>query len=111
MYKIKKISLSVASLLGLVVLSSACPSFANSFSYNHPRRAEVLRRDGNLNRELNHDYGHLNGHFSQLKSEDRAIRRQEQRDARLNGGYITRGQQYQLNREENRLQHQINRDY
>ena len=111
MSKINKVALSVVSLVGLVVLSSNCPSLANSFAVNHPRRAEVLRRDNVLNRELNSDYGYLNGHFGQLKAEDRTIRYQEQRDARINGGYITPGEQRQLNREENRLQRQINRDF
>lgn len=111
MVKIHKMAISAASLLGLVVLTANVPSFANSFSYHHPRRAEVLRRDNVLNREVNHDYVRLHGHFGQLKHEDWAIRRQEQRDARINGGYITRGQQAQLNREENHVQRQINRHY
>jgi hypothetical protein len=111
MFKINKIALSVASLLGLVVLSSSCPSLANSFSYYHPRRAEVLRRDNILNREINGDYGRLNGHYGQLEREDCSIRREEQRDARMNGGFITSGEQLHLNREENHVQRQINRDY
>lgn len=76
----------------------------------HPRRAEVLGRDGRINNQLNRDYGHLNGHFGQLKAEDRSIRRQEQRDFRRNGGFITRGQQARLNHEENHVQRQIRRD-
>jgi hypothetical protein len=107
----KTAMLSVASLMGLLVLSSSCPSFAWGWNCVHPRRAEVLHRDAYLNAEINHDYGRLNGHFGQLKREDYAIRRQEQRDAYINGGYITPGQQRQLNREENRLQRQINWDY
>jgi hypothetical protein len=111
MFKINRIALSAASLLGLLVLSSSCASLASSFSYNHPRRAEVLRRDTILNREINHDYGRLTGHYGRLEREDRSIRWQEQRDARLNGGFITPGEQRHLNHEENRLQRQINRDY
>ncbi len=103
--------LSVASLMGLLALSSSLPSFAWGWSCEHPRRAEVLRRDAYLHSEINHDYGRLNGHYGQLQREAYAIDRQEQRDAYLNGGYITRGQQHQLNREENRLQRQINWDY
>ena len=96
--------------LGLLLTACSLPSFAGNFWHNHPRRAEVLRRDNNINREINHDRGDLGGHYGQLKAEDRAIRWQEQRDARMDGGHITRGEQRQLNREENHLQNQIRRD-
>lgn len=96
--------------LGLVLSSANTSSFAGNFQKNHPRRAEVLHRDRNINNRINADRGNLDGHYGQLKREDRSIRRQEQRDARINGGYITKGQQHQLNREENRLNRQIRRD-
>ena len=80
------------------------------FRENHPRRAEVLRRDNGLNRQINEDKGDLNGHYGQLKHEDNSIRRQEQNDARENGGHITKQEQGQLNHEENGLQRQVNRD-
>jgi hypothetical protein len=90
----------------------ATPSFAyNSWDWNHPRRAEVLRRDAALNHEINCDAGCLHGHYGQLKAEDRAIRNQEQWEARMNGGFITSAQQRQLNREENALQRQISFDH
>jgi hypothetical protein len=72
-----------------------------SFAQNHPRRAEVLGRDNNLNNQLTADKGNLDGHYGQLSREDSAI---------FNGGYITKGEQNQLNREENHVQNQINRD-
>jgi hypothetical protein len=93
-----------------VILCSSVPSYAGTFKQNHPRRAEVLGRDNNQNRQLNRNFGNLGGHYGQLKSEDAGIRRQEQRDARINGGYITKGQQAQLNREENHVERQIQRD-
>jgi hypothetical protein len=102
---------SAVLALGTIV-GTAAPSFAdNCFGFYHPARAEVLRRDARLNREINHDYGFLRGHFGQLKAEDRAIFRQEQMDAWRNGGYITPGQYRQLNHEENGLQRQINYDH
>lgn len=104
--KVAPISLA----LGLMITASILPSFARNFCQNHPRRAEVLRRDNNINREINRERGDLGGHYGQLKSEDRAIRKQEQRDARMNGGHITAAEQQQLNREENRLNNQIRRD-
>ena len=100
--------LSVVSL-GLVITSTA-PSFAGDFKQNHPRRAEVLGRSKNINNRLNKNYGHLGGHYSQLKHEDKSIARQEQRDASQNGGHITKGEQNQLNREENHVNNQIIKD-
>jgi hypothetical protein len=82
----------------------------NKFVQNHPRRAQVLSRDANLNYNINKDEGHLGGHYNQLEHEDRSIQHQEQRDAGQNGGHITRAEQNQLNREENGLRNQIRRD-
>jgi hypothetical protein len=84
-------------------LTSVAPSFAGNFKQNHPRRAEVLGRDRNIGNRINNDYGHLGGKYGHLAGQDRQIAMQEQRDARQNGGFITRGQQGQLNREENSL--------
>lgn len=105
-------STSVAIALGSILLTAA-PSFADSCNWFHfhPRRAEVMRRDAFLRREINGDRGYLRGHFGQLMREDRGILRQEQLDARRNGGFITPWQQSQLNREENALRRQINYDH
>jgi hypothetical protein len=80
------------------------------FADRHPRRAEVLGRDQNLNHAIQANKGDLNGHYKQLKREDGAIKRQEQADARFNGGHITPAEKRQLNREENRLARQIKHD-
>jgi hypothetical protein len=106
MFKVTTPKVAAFAALALTVLTTL-PSFAWGC---HPRRAEVLGRDSRINGELNRDYGHLNGHFGQLKSEDRSIRRQEQRDFRRNGGFLTRGQQAHLNHEESHVQRQINHD-
>ncbi|HEY9676677.1 MAG TPA: hypothetical protein V6C76_01650 [Drouetiella sp.] len=99
---------------GVPVVSPGIPGAGfggGNFATNHPRRAEVLGRDNGLNQEINADRGNLSGNYRHLEHEDQAIRNQEQADARANGGFITQGQQNQLNREENRVQNQINRDY
>lgn len=106
MYKFN-VSKSAAVAAIALTFMSTLPSFAWG---NHARRNEVLGRDNYINREINRDRGQLNGHYSQLKGEQLAIRRQEQRDFRRNGGHLTMGQQRQLNREENHLQRQVNRD-
>jgi len=102
---------SIALVVGTLI-ATAAPSFAfpgcNPF---HPRRAEVFRRDAVLRHEINGDRGYLRGHYGQLMGEDRGILRQERRDLRRNGGYLTSWQAHKLNREENRLQRQINWDH
>ena len=100
-----------ATVLSALTLSSLQPSFAGQFRQNHPRRAETLGRDRNINNRINQDRGQLGGHYNQLERQDQSIRRQEQRDARINGGYITPGQQKQLNREENHVNREIRTDY
>ena len=102
-------SILAAVLLGLS-LSAVPTGWAQDFAENHPRRAEVMHRDRQHQNELNAEKGHLNGHYRQLSREDRRIAHQQRRDARMNGGHITRGEQHQLNREENHEQRQINRD-
>jgi hypothetical protein len=100
-----------ATIGGVCLTQQPSQAWGGSFANRHPRRAEVLTRDNIERNELRADRGNLGGHYGQLMQEDRTIHRQEQRDARINGGYITRGQQNQLNREENRLQWQTNRDF
>ena len=94
-----------------LILSSTTSALANrSFAQVHPRRAEVLGRDNRLNNRINNNYGNLGGHYGQLEHQNNQIRQQEQNDARRNGGYITRGQQGQLNREENSLSNEVRMD-
>lgn len=97
-----KTALYSTLVLGLI-LGTALPSLAGNFAHQHPRRAEVLRRDNHINNRINQDKGHLGGKYGHLEHQDASIRNQEQRDAHRNGGYITKGQQGQLNREENSL--------
>lgn len=104
-------NLSVLSLAAAVLLATQTQSFAGEFAQKHPRRAEVLHRSNHINNRINADKGNLSGHYSQLKREDRSVVRQEQHDARTDGGHITRGEQKQLNHEENHLNKQIQRDH
>ena len=107
----RRIVVAASALIALMTLSTTA-SFANrGFAQQHPRRAEVLGRNNNINNRLNSDYGKLGGHYGQLKSEDQSIRQQEQADAKFNGGYITKGEQRQLNGEENHVNNQIRNDY
>jgi hypothetical protein len=106
----KKAVIPAAAMMA-VMLCSSQPSYAGHFRQNHPRRAEVLGRDHNINNRINQDRGQLGGHYGQLEAQDQRIQSQEQRDARINGGFITRGQQAHLNQEENHLNREVRQDY
>jgi hypothetical protein len=84
-----------------------------AFEKNHPRRTEVLKREDNQVARVNHAETDKNLTYQQgskIKAEENGIRRQEQAEAKANGGYITKGEQQQLNREENKVGREINRD-
>ena len=103
----------LASFLAILIVGSfAGSAFAKrgDFREDHPRRAEVLRRNHNLGQQIQADKGHLDGQYTALERQDQRIKRQEQHDAHMNGGYITPSQQHQINREENRLHREIRQD-
>jgi hypothetical protein len=103
-----KVALLTAALT--TIAASGSPAWAGDFAQKHPRRAEVLGRGMNLNHRITKNAGNLDGHYNQLKHEDHSIHRQEQADARANGGHITAGEKQQLNREENHVSRQIQHD-
>lgn len=105
--------LSALLVIGLAgsLLSQSAFAYGRNFANHHPRRAQVLGRDNHLGNRISNDRGQLGGNYGNLMSQDRRIQRQEQRDARRNGGYITPGQQAHLNREENRLSNEVRRDH
>lgn len=110
----KKLDKPLALIMGCLavgVVVTGTPSLAGEFAEKHPRRAEVLNRDNNLKNQTNRDEGHLGGHHGQLRHEEHAIKKQEQADAAAHGGHITRGEQHQINKEENHVEHQIQRDH
>src|SRR5690242_4920348 len=74
------------------------------FAKKHPRRNEVNKRVKRQRARINE--GVKNGTLTpqeaqQLKANDRAIKAQEHADVKANGGYLTKGEQKQLNQEEN----------
>jgi hypothetical protein len=97
-----KLLVALAVVDALVMVSS--PAMAATWSQKHPRQHEVLAREHNQIRRINQERreGELTrGQARALRAGDRAIASQDHADARANGGYITRKQQAQLNREEN----------
>jgi hypothetical protein len=112
--------LAAAALLALLAAPATVqaapknrPENRKNFQQNHPRRAEVLKRDDHQSNRANEARkdGKLTGRQdARIQRQERNIRRQEQADAAKNGGHITKGEQRQLNREENGVNREINRD-
>ncbi len=77
----------------------------------HPRMREAMGRNRNINRRMDRDYGHLGGNYGKLEGERHNIAQQERKDYKQNGGYLTKGEQHQFNKEDNNLNRQIANDY
>ncbi|MBS0386577.1 MAG: hypothetical protein JSS00_14640 [Proteobacteria bacterium] len=103
----------VGALSALAVLGAASSASAETrWEYHHPRRDQVVDRLQNQNRRIAEERREGDLSFAQahrLRVADRVIFRQEQFDARLNGGHITRAEQRRLNREENAVSRRIGR--
>jgi len=85
----KLIRLATVAFASTVLMGAAAPAFAESeWDATHPRRDEVNDR---------------------LHNQDHRIRNEERRMAARDGGHITRADQHILNRQENRVSHQIGR--
>ena len=96
------LAMSALVLLGLGVASAQ----AEPFAFTHPRQAEVIgRAQYQMNRvrdaRAEGEIGPYAAH--RMIRVDRQIIHQDRRMARVNGGYITRGQFHALNHQENRL--------
>jgi len=101
-------ALGLATLLGSAVSASA----GTYWERHHPRRDEVIDRLHHQSMRIREERREGELSFAQahyLRGEDRAIFRQEQFDAHLNGGHITRAEQRALNQEENGVSGQIGR--
>lgn len=75
-----------------------------TWAQNHPRRAQVNGRLRNQRRRINQGVksGKLtSAQAAQLHKDDRQIRHEERRMASQNGGHITKGEQRELNHQEN----------
>jgi hypothetical protein len=95
-----------------LTFAGASAASAHSWHTSHPRRAEVNHRLADQEHRINRDLreGRISPRrAAYLHHEDHAIRMQERRDAALDGGHITRGEQLQMNHEENLESRQIHR--
>ena len=104
--------LVAAAALGASFTVSANAAVPTRFDLHHPRRAEVIHRLERQSQRIREERKEGDISFSEarmLHREDRAVFRQEQREARRNGGFLTKAEQRRLNREENGISHQIGR--
>ena len=98
--------------LALTFGSVASASAETRWEHNHPRRDQVIDRLHRQNMRIRDERreGGLTGQQARsLHAADRSIFRQEQADARANGGHITKSEQHALNQEENGVSKQIGR--
>ena len=101
------------ALVGSLTLPSLAKGKAPTHMPHHQRRDQV-------NSRRNHQHSRIaNGvksgkitasEHKQLAKEGAQIRHQEHADRKANGGYITKGQQKQLNQEQNQRSQQIYQD-
>jgi len=108
----KKSALILVTGLTLGLGLAGTASAETQWERNHPRRDQVIDRLHNQNYRIRDERadGDLTGRQAgRLHREDRAIFRQEQFEARLNHGHITRAEQRSLNQEENQVSRQIGR--
>ena len=108
----KLMSLPMLLALALIAAVSA-PVRAAEVKPEHPRREQVNHRLENQHKRVK--AGVKDGDLTkkeahQINKEDRHIRKEEQHMAAKDGGHITKADQAKLNRQENHVSRQINRD-
>ncbi len=108
-----KMKLMAFAAAAALLAALTAPAKAGDWKQDHPRRAEVNGRLNNQHRRVKQGLkkGELNKKQARrIRREDRNIRREERRMARRDGGHITKADQRKINRQENRVSRQINRD-
>lgn len=99
-----KTALFAAALAVSAVAGAGAACAQTRWDQNHPRQSEVFHRDARQQREIRVDRrdGELTrGQAARLLRADHRVVREDRDFSRANGGYITKGQQLMLNRQEN----------
>ena len=109
-----RIKKAVLAALGLAIAVGTIGSASAETRWErmHPRRDEVVDRLHNQSMRIRDERreGELTARRAHyLHAQDRAIFRQEQFEARLNGGHISKAEQHALNQEENSVSGGIGR--
>lgn len=105
------LTFACATMLGSLVVPGSA-SAGLPFFRSHPRVNEVSGRLNNEQRRINNGVvtGRLSpGQASRLERGEQHIQRQENRDRFMHNGHLTGRETLRLNREENALSHRINR--
>ncbi|MBS1952842.1 MAG: hypothetical protein JST89_01515 [Cyanobacteria bacterium SZAS-4] len=84
---------------------------SEEFDKLHPWRAEVLDGAEDLRQEMRSAAGHLNGHYADIRKDILAIKNDEERFARENGGEITAEQKASLLRREKEVEQELHAQY
>ena len=95
------------------MLAGAGVADAQTWQQRHPRRAEVNHRLAHQNARIDaglRDHQLTRREAHQLRSDDRSIRGEERADASVHGSHITRGEQRQINAQENANSRAIHHD-
>ena len=104
-------SIAMAAVLGIGIVPGRAR--AEDFAQKHPRRAEVNHREHHQQKRIANGIksGRLNaGEAANLEGQEAGLKAQERAEVKANGGHLTKGEQQQLNQEENNLSHQIYND-
>ncbi len=111
-------SLLILAVGGLMIGSAAAQTSTSGagpgvVDPNHPRVNQVNRREGRQQKRIAN--GINNGSLtpkeaSHLEKREASIQNQEQRDMAKHNGHLTKAEQRQLNRRENRTSRAIYRD-
>jgi hypothetical protein len=114
-------SLLVLAVVGLMFAGSAAAQTATSTSGagpgvvdpGHPRVNEVNGREGNQQQRIANGIqnGTLNSkQTANLENRETALQNKEQADMAKNGGHLTKAEQANLNKRENRISRSIYKD-
>jgi len=90
--------------------SNAQPNSAGNFGFNHPRQAEVDGRFAQVNSRISSSYGDLGGQYGKLQGRSNQIQSQMRSDVAANGGYLTKAEEGQFNREYSALGQKVSAD-
>ena len=114
-------SLLVLAVGGLMFVSSAAAQTTTTISGagpgvvdpGHPRVNEVNRREENQQKRIANgiNNGSLNAHeTANLERREASVQKQEQADMAKHNGHLTKTEQRQLNRLQDRISHSIYKD-
>lgn len=101
-----------AALFVSIGIAGSGAAFADETQWekNHPRRDQVNDRLENQNRRIHKEVAEgeiTKRQAAKLHAQDHAIRTEERAMASAHGGHITKAEQAQLNRQENRVSREI----